>query len=143
VAVVAVVSVFCLLGCSYPLSSLVSREDNDELLTGSIDQPVAQTGRLAEASQPLERDLAYARAVASDVLARGGRDASVPWANPQTGAGGNITPLATSYSEGGMPCRDFLASYVRGGSQEWLQGAACRTSSGAWEVRRLKSLKSS
>ena len=48
------------------------------------------------------------------MLARGGKDASVPWQNPQTGAGGNITPLATSYSEGGLPCRDFLASYVHG-----------------------------
>ncbi len=52
----------------------------------------------------------------------------MPWQNPQTGAGGNITPLATSYSEGGLSCRDFLASYVHGGSQDWLQGAACRTS---------------
>ena len=61
--------------------------------------------------------------------------------NPQTGAGGNITPLATSYSEGGLPCRDFLASYVHGGSQAWLQGAACRTSHGKWEVKSLKPLK--
>ena len=58
----------------------------------------------------------------------------MPWQNPQTGAGGNITPLATSYSEGGLPCRDFLASYVHGAAQDWLQGAACRTASGAWEV---------
>jgi surface antigen len=141
-AVAAVASAFCLSGCSYQLSSLVSKEDNDALPTGSIGQPADQAVRVADTSQLSERDLDYARAVASDVLMRGGKDASVPWVNPQTGAGGNITPLATSYSEGGMSCRDFLASYVRGGSQEWLQGAACRTTSGAWEVKRLKSLKS-
>ncbi len=85
-------------------------------------------------------DLAYARAAASDALARGSKDSSVPWQNPETGAGGNITPLATSYSEGGRPCRDFLASYVHGGSQDWLQGAACRTAAGDWKVERLKPL---
>jgi surface antigen len=51
--------------------------------------------------------------------------------------------LATSYSEAGMACRDFIASYMHGESQDWLEGAACRTTSGAWEVRRLKPLKSS
>ena len=96
----------------------------------------------ASVSPRSDADLAYARAAASDALARGGKDSSVPWQNPETGAGGNITPLATSYSEGGRPCRDFLASYVHGGSQDWLQGAACRTADGAWEVRRLKPLGS-
>ena len=77
------------------------------------------------------------------MLARSGEDASVPWQNPNSGAGGNITPLATAYSEGGMPCRDFLASYAHGGSEDWLQGAACRTSQGNWEVKSLKPLKRS
>ena len=133
-------------GCSYRLASLGSKNDAD-LTTGSLARPaVARPVRavqIADALPPAEDDLAYARAVASDVLARGGRDASVPWENPQTGAGGNITPLATSYSEGGLACRDFLASYVHGGSQDWLQGAACRTSRGTWEVRQLKPLKPS
>jgi surface antigen len=138
-AVAAVASAFAVSGCSYQLSSLFSKTDSDTEPTGSIAQPAAA----GDAAAPSEADLAYARAVASDVLARGGRDSSVPWQNPQTGAGGNITPLATAYSEGGLPCRDFLASYVHGGSQDWLQGAACRSASGAWEVKRLKPLKSS
>ena len=132
-------------GCSYRLSSLSSKDDAG-LTTGSLARPAVppvQPVQVADASSPAEGDLAYARAVASDVLARGGKDASVPWENPQTGAGGNITPLATSYGEGGLACRDFLASYVHGGSQDWLQGAACRTSRGTWEIRRLKPLKPS
>jgi surface antigen len=142
-AVAAVVSALGVSGCSYQLSSLVSKEDIDTQPTGSIAQPADQAVHVADASPPAEIDLAYTRAVASNVLARGGKDASVPWQNPQTGAGGNITPLATSYSEDGLPCRDFLASYVHGGSQEWLQGAACRTAGGTWEVKRLKPLKPS
>ena len=88
-------SALAVSGCSYRLASLVSKDDSDAQPTGSIVQPAGQTVRLADASAPAEGDLAYARAAASDVLARGGKDTSVPWQNPQTGAGGNITPLAT------------------------------------------------
>ncbi len=109
-------------------------------MTGSISAPVKQPAGKTTVSPRAEVDLAYARAAASDALARGSKDSSVPWQNPETGAGGNITPLATSYSEGGRRCRDFLASYVHGGSQDWLQGAACRTAAGDWEVERLKPL---
>jgi surface antigen len=135
-------------GCSYRLLSLTTKDDTDTP-TGSI-RPAGGTlqgrtpgaGSAAEASPRSAGDLAFARAAASDVLARGGKDASVPWENPQTGAGGNITPLATAYSEGGLPCRDFLTSYVHGGSHDWLQGAACRDAHGVWEVKRLTPLKS-
>jgi surface antigen len=128
-------------GCSYQLHSLLSKDDPDVEQTGSIGRPGDQVAAV-EVLQPSESDLAYARAAASDVLARGDKDSSVPWQNPQTGASGNITPLATSYSEGGLACRDFLASYVRGESHDWLRGAACRTGQGKWEVKSLKPLKS-
>jgi surface antigen len=139
--VTAVLGALAVSGCSYRLSSLGSKDGGDT--TGSIAAPVAPAAPAVgtgSVSPRAELDLAYARAAASDALARGGKDSSVPWENPETGAGGNITPLATSYTEGGLPCRDFLASYVHGGSQDWLQGAACRTTAGAWEVRRLKPL---
>ena len=139
-AIAAALSALALSGCSYRLLSFDSKDDT--ATTGSIVQPAGQTVRLVDATAPADGDLAYARAAASDVLARGGKDASVPWENPQTGAGGNITPLATAYTEGGLSCRDFLASYVHGGSHDWLQGAACRSIAGIWEVRRLKPLKS-
>lgn len=127
-------------GCSYRLSSLNMR-DTDPSATGSIAAQ-ARPPAGGSVSPRSEVDLAYARAAASDALARGGKGASVPWQNPQTGAGGNITPLASSYSEGGRRCRDFLANYVHGGSQDWLQGAACRTAAGDWEILRLKPLNS-
>ena len=122
---------------------MVSKDDTEVEHTGSISRPGYQADHVADTAHPTEFDLAYARAAASDVLARGGKDNSVPWENPQTGAGGNITPLAAAYTEGGVPCRDFLASYVNGGSEAWLQGAACRTSRGIWEVKSLKPLKRS
>ncbi len=111
--------------------------------TGSIASSADRGLAVAVRSGPAEADLAYARAAASNVLATSGKDESVPWQNPQTGAGGNITPLDTSYSEDGRTCRDFLASYMHGAAQDWLQGAACRSVGGTWEVTRLTPLKPS
>ena len=76
----------------------------------------------------------------AQALAQAGNDGSLPWQNPETGAGGNVTPFTVSYNEGGLFCRYFLASYVHAESQDWLQGAAYRTSAGKWEVARLKPL---
>jgi surface antigen len=90
--------------------------------------------------QPTESDLAFARNAASDVLTKGDKDASQPWANPETGARGSVTPLAAAYTEDGRTCRDFLASYVNGKTESWLQGAACqsKTRRGHWEIHTLK-----
>lgn len=118
---------------------MFSKSDADVEQTGSIGGAVHRAN--AAAAPPSEVDLAYARAVAADALERGSKDSSIPWENPHTGAGGNITPLASAYSEGAATCRDFLASYVLGQAQTWLQGAACRTARGTWEVKSLRPLK--
>jgi surface antigen len=128
-------------GCSYRLASL-AKDDAEVGSTGSVIRTANGGRRSAPSAPSSEADLAYARAVIPDALARGGKDNSVPWQNPQTGAGGNVTPLETSFNEGGLPCRGFLASYVHGDSHDWLQGAACRTSRG-WEVKSLKPLSQS
>src|SRR5207248_5932419 len=87
---------------------------------------------------PTESDLAFARTAASDVLTKGDKDSSQPWENPETGARGSVTPLSQVYSSDGRTCRDFLASYVNGRSERWLEGAACRTDNGSWEIHTLK-----
>jgi surface antigen len=119
-----------------------SKSELEAKPSGAPSRPVDEAIARTVAAEPEEADLAYARAAAEDALGHGARANSVPWQNPQTGVSGNITPLATTHSEGGLPCRDFLASYVRGGAQSWLQGSACRTARGEWEVKSLKPLKS-
>lgn len=106
-------------------------------VTGSIPSspPQAMAANLAEG------DLALARAAAADLLARNAKDASQPWENPRTGARGMVTPVAASYSEGGLTCRDFLASHVVEKSETWLQGEACMSGRGSWEVRSLRPWK--
>ena len=92
---------------------------------------------------PPDADLVFTRVAVSEVLSRGTKDASVPWENPRSGARGTVTAIASAYTSAGQTCHDFLASYVRGHSQSWLQGEACKQTKGAWEVRTLKPWKRS
>ena len=119
-------------GCSFSRSDggfgFFSKGEDSEVVTGSIAEPA-----------PTESDLAFARTAASDVLTKGDKDSSQPWQNPETGARGSVTPLAQAYANGdGRTCRDFLASYVNGRTESWLQGAACQASHGRWEIHTLK-----
>lgn len=126
-------------GCSIgALGSIYGSADKADQ-TGSISAPpgAKQAGNL-----PPDSDLVFTRAAVSDVLSRASNDASVPWENPRSGARGTVTPIASAYTQDGQTCRDFLASYVNGPAQSWLQGEACRQK-GAWEVRSLKPWKRS
>jgi surface antigen len=117
-------------GCSYQLDSM----GGDIKATGSVRPTLQQRA----STMPPEHDLAVARAAVSEALTTGGKDSSVPWENPRTGARGTITPIASAYSQDGLTCHDFLASYVRNGTESWLQGEACRARAGRWEVREFK-----
>src|SRR5712675_521244 len=120
-------------GCSLSRTDGAFAKMDDNEATGSLSA--------ASAPAPTETDLALARTAASDVLTKGDKDSSQPWENPETGARGSVTPLAQAYSSDGRTCRDFLASYVNGRSERWLQGAACRTDRGRWEIHTLKPWK--
>ena len=122
-------------GCSMSRFDGAFARAGDDDMTGSIREAQVR----AKAKQPTESDLAFARNAASDVLTRGDKDASQPWENPQTGARGSVTPLAEAYAnEDGHTCRDFLASYVNGETESWLEGAACKAGNGRWEIHALK-----
>ena len=108
-----------------------ARMSDGDIATGSISP---QQGR-----GPTDSDLAFARDAASDVLTKGDKDSSRPWENAKTGAHGSVTPLAKAYTaDDGRNCRDFLASYVNGDTESWLQGAACQTANGHWDIHTLK-----
>ena len=120
-------------GCSVSRTDSAFARMDDSDVTGSIGGAPRASG-----PAPTESDLAFARNAASDVLTKGTKDSSQPWENPETGARGSVTPLAEAYASDGRTCRDFLASYVNGRSESWLQGAACQTSEGRWEIHTLK-----
>lgn len=128
-------------GCSFRLGDMFGKDKTPEAsdITGSIG-PIT---RLRDDTDLTDADMALARNAASVILSRGGKDASQPWENPDTGARGSVTPLATTYSAEGRICRDFLASYVRGANEGWLQGEACQQNKGPWEIRQMKPWKRS
>ena len=123
-------------GCSfsYQLDNLVANKEARQVeRTGALN-----TVDVVSSEMPPEADLAIARAAVNEVLSRGGKDSSLPWENPQSGARGTITPLAAAHNQDGRPCRDFLASYVKNGAESWMQGEACRAERGKWVVRSLR-----
>ena len=119
-------------GCSFSRGDAAFAKMDDNEVTGSLKSGPSGP------PVPTETDLAFARTAASDVLTKGSKDSSQPWENPETGARGSVTPLAQAYSSEGRTCRDFLASYVNGRSESWLQGAACQSGRGRWEIHTLK-----
>src|SRR5205823_6840934 len=119
-------------GCS------LSRNDKSAYAKADDSDSTGSIAMLAKEAAPTETDLAFARNAASDILSKGDKDSSQHWENPETGARGSVTPIAQAYSSDERTCRDFLASYVNGRSERWLEGAACRTDHGSWEIHRLK-----
>jgi hypothetical protein len=125
-------------GCSlsYQLDSLSSRSRAPDVEhTGSIRAAAPLPSHQGMAH---EGDFAATRAAVNEALGKSGKDTSIPWENPSTGARGTVTPLSSVYTQNGASCRDFLASYVRNGAESWMQGEACRGQHGGWEVRHMK-----
>jgi hypothetical protein len=136
-----------LLSCGCTMSGMFGSERDDAKAyakadtTGSVPAAAKPT---AAPSLPPEADLAYTRAAVAEVLSRGAKTLSAPWENPRTGARGTVTPIASAYVQDGVTCHDFLASYVLGASESWMQGEACRERRGStWEVRTLRPWKRS
>jgi surface antigen len=128
-------------GCSYRLGSMFSQDEPKSEVTGTIAPNAAAANQ--PGATPAATDLAYARAAATQALSIDGKTTSVPWENPQTGARGTVTPIASAYTQDGFVCRDFLASYVHQGAESWLQGEGCRVHEGRWEIRTMRPWKKS
>lgn len=126
-------------GCSAKLPAVAAKEEDRAVQTGSILSPPSPEG----SGLPPASDLAYAKAVATEVVSLDSQEVSLPWENPASGARGTVTPLTVAYRVEGEVCRDFLASYVADGAESWFQGEACREAKGKWEVRRMKAWRRS
>jgi surface antigen len=127
-------------GCSfsYQLDNLFAKKDEAQVeRTGALRTTLAKV----TPELPAEPDLAMASAAVNEVLTQGGKDSSMPWENPNTGARGTVTPLAAAHNQDGVTCRDFLVSYVKNGTESWMQGEACRAERGKWEMRSLRRWK--
>jgi surface antigen len=131
-------------GCSssISLSSLLpasgGEKGKEADVTGSLPLQPASLA-LAEPSMT-QTDWTLARTALREALARREDGASIPWENPVNGARGTVTPIAAAYDRGGIACRNFIASHVRQGRENWFEGTACRSQRGEWDIQSSRPL---
>lgn len=116
-------------------------------LAGKIGGPaggVTAAGDDGETDSDLISVLSSGAVTGDDVIAASaaaaalvGRGKGGRWENPRSGVRGTITPIASAAGED-TGCRGFLASYVNGPAEAWMEGEACRDGAGGWEVRSLR-----
>lgn len=87
-------------------------------------------------------DWTYARGALGLAMGADASNASVPWANPDSGAYGSFTASAGPTSDNGATCRSFAASHSVGGQVQRLEGTACRTAAGYWEAVAIRTAAS-
>jgi surface antigen len=135
-------------GCSssISLSSLLPASDEEKAAksresTGTLPlQPASLS--IAEPSMT-QTDWTLAKTALREALQRREDGASIPWENPTNGARGTVTPIAAAYDRDGFACRNFLASHVRQGRENWFEGTACRMHKGEWDIQSSRPLQKS
>lgn len=106
-------------------------------------KPVVQA--VAYTAEPVPKgiapdDWAAARQALAEALREKNASPSVPWENYANAARGTAIPLGVSRQTQTGTCRDFRISFVRASDEKWLQGEACRSSHGSWQVAQARLL---
>lgn len=139
-------------GCATQLSSLlpggvsdqgptvIRHQPADHTVTGSI--PLQMTNAPNVPQGMSATDWPLAQAALREALSRTDDGPSVPWNNPANSARGTVTPIASAFDKDGASCRNFLASHVLDGVENWSEGTACRRGD-VWDVTSIKPLKKS
>ncbi len=123
-------------GCSFKLDSVMAsgKGDDDAIQTGSIKKV---STAVAIDGLPKGRDLVLTHAAVRDALSRGGKDISLPWENPQTGARGTVTPLKTAHVQDGRPARTSLPATCPKARSRGCRVRPADADKGAWKYRTL------
>ncbi len=68
------------------------------------------------------------------VLEHAANQRTVAWRNPESGAGYEVTPVATHQESNGRYCREYQSTAAVDGRIERAQGTACRQAYGSWRL---------
>ncbi len=79
-------------------------------------------------------DQLYSERTADAALESNPSGQSSAWSNPDSGNSGTITPVRTSYSDSGQPCREYQQTVTIGGETQQAYGTACRQEDGSWRI---------
>jgi surface antigen len=139
-------------GCSMSmeLGSLFSGKDEAKAVATEGDQKDV-TGSLPLQAKQTEgsnrngnrADWSLVTVALREALGDNKEGSSVPWQSPATGTHGTVTPVAAAYIKDGFACRNFLASHVGNGREDWFEGTACRIHRGEWDIRSTRPLAKS
>lgn len=119
----------CLAGCTASLG-LPLGPDGDLDTASTIGTPVGAA--MARDSGLTPGDLASI----GSALGLGG-EGPLMWANPQSGAQGRVTNVASISDPDGTPCRSFDTTINAVDGLRAMHGIACRRADGAWTVDGL------
>ena len=89
-------------------------------------------------SEMADSDVEFAASAMQTGLEKRDDGRTEPWANPDTGRHGSITPVETYVSDAGFFCRRYKETMsLDGGNVGWSYNHACRNNEGLWIWRPL------
>jgi surface antigen len=83
-------------------------------------------------------DWLYARGALGLALTGSEDGPPVIWSNPETGSRGSFRPAAPVEAQNGVTCRKFWATRVAQDREETVEGRACQTPAGQWDVAEAR-----
>jgi hypothetical protein len=155
-------------GCSMSIGGVFGKDDASEEVTGATAQPALSAPVSSVSSSPMpavnngaatspspvppstssskatfnssisSTDWVYARGALGLALTGPENTPPVPWANPDTGSRGNFAPSAPAELRNGVTCRPFIASRTEKAAEQRIEGTACRTAEGHWDISAVK-----
>ena len=88
-----------------------------------------------EAGKSLDKaDRLYASRTTHQTLEYTPTGTTGQWRNPESGNAGSVTPLATSITANGQPCREYHQTVTIGAETQSAYGTACRQADGSWRI---------
>jgi surface antigen len=133
--VAVVILAFSVAACANSLPLFADwMPDNTQVATGSISSPATA---LSPELTPSDWD--KASAALDNALRPANSSEPVTWQNRATQAHGQFKPVGMAFVRGDDLCRIFQANYtIANISRPALQGLACRSSDGAWQISEVK-----
>ncbi len=135
-----------------PFTERESSFVKDSDITGSItprasERPAQAPGQISPLSPGLDaEDWRRARAALATALDPQGSGAQVRWDNPDSGAKGFFGASGNAFLIKDDICRLFVAGVgIKAqddkAAEDWMQGSACRTAPGEWDIKDVKPWK--
>ncbi|MGB0934765.1 MAG: RT0821/Lpp0805 family surface protein [Alphaproteobacteria bacterium] len=81
-----------------------------------------------------ESDRIRAQNTASESLEQSPNGRTSTWTNPNNGNTGSFTPVATSFTKAGAPCRLARSTVTINGQKRAVESKFCRQNDGTWNL---------